>query len=93
MPRATQLAGIRNVILVGAAAPVTFFAYPGKPQRPYPQDAVVHTLARAEQDSPDALARLADELDAPRVDAAGLEAADAWHCQRVRSHPKRSRRL
>lgn len=63
-----QLTGIRNVILVGAAAPVTFFAYPGKSQRPYPQDAVVHTLARAEQDLPDALARLADELDAPRVE-------------------------
>jgi hypothetical protein len=41
-----KLAGIRNVILVGAPAPVTFFAYPGKSPRPYPEDAVIHVLAR-----------------------------------------------
>lgn len=63
-----QLSGVRHVILVGAATPVTFFAYPGKSSRPYPEDAVVHTLARAEQDLPQALARLADELDAPRAE-------------------------
>ena len=63
-----QLSGVRHVVLVGAATPVTFFAYPGKSSRPYPEDAVVHTLARAEQDLPEALARLADELDAPRAE-------------------------
>lgn len=62
-----QLAGIRHVILVGADTPVTFFAYPGKSPRPYPEDAKVHTLARAEEDLPEALERLADELNAPRI--------------------------
>lgn len=59
-----KLAGIRNVILVGAPAPVTFFAYPGKSPRPYPEDAAVHVLARPEEDLAEALARLADELGA-----------------------------
>ena len=59
-----KLAGIRNVILVGAPAPVTFFAYPGKSPRPYPEDAVIHVLARPEEDLGEALARLSDELGA-----------------------------
>ncbi|WP_041681957.1 MULTISPECIES: acetolactate synthase large subunit [Cupriavidus] len=62
-----KLAGIRNVILVGAPAPVTFFAYPGKSPRPYPEDAVVHVLARPEEDLAEALARLADEVGARNV--------------------------
>lgn len=62
-----KMAGIRNVILVGAPAPVTFFAYPGKSPRPYPEDAVIHVLARPEENLVDALARLADELNAPPV--------------------------
>jgi acetolactate synthase-1/2/3 large subunit len=74
-----RLAGIRHVILVGTPAPATFFAYPGKPSRPYPDEAVIHVLARPEEDVADALARLCDELDAPRVDvpAAPLHARDA----------------
>ncbi|AOY97170.1 acetolactate synthase large subunit [Cupriavidus sp. USMAA2-4] len=63
----TRLAGIRNVILVGAPPPVTFFAYPGQSPRPYPEDAVIHVLARPEEDLGEALARLADELGAPKV--------------------------
>ncbi|GLC93253.1 hypothetical protein Tamer19_26610 [Cupriavidus sp. TA19] len=59
-----KLAGIRHVILVGAPAPVTFFAYPGKLARPYPEDAVLHVLARPEEDLAEALARLADEVGA-----------------------------
>jgi acetolactate synthase-1/2/3 large subunit len=43
---------------------VTFFAYPGKSPRPYPEDAAIHVLARAEEDLGEALARLADELGA-----------------------------
>ncbi|MFJ4293793.1 acetolactate synthase large subunit [Cupriavidus sp. NPDC089707] len=68
-----KLAGIRHVILVGAPAPVTFFAYPGKPPRPYPEDAAVHVLARPEEDLAEALARLADEVGARH---APLPAAD-----------------
>lgn len=59
-----KLAGIRNVILVGAPTPVTFFAYPGKSPRPYPEDASIHVLARPEEDLAEALARLVDELGA-----------------------------
>ncbi|TWG79482.1 acetolactate synthase-1/2/3 large subunit [Cupriavidus gilardii J11] len=59
-----RLAGIRHVILIGAPTPVTFFAYPGKSARPYPEDAQIHVLARPEQDLADALARLADAVGA-----------------------------
>ena len=65
-------AGTKHLILVGAAAPISFFAYPGKPSRMWPEDCEIHVLARPEQDGPDALARLADALgatDAPLPDA------------------------
>ncbi len=61
------LAGVRHVVLVGAPPPVAFFAYPGKPGRPFPEDAQVHVLARPEQDAAAALAALADALGAPPV--------------------------
>jgi acetolactate synthase-1/2/3 large subunit len=61
------LAGIRQVILVGVKKPVTFFAYPNKPGSPVPPDADIHVLARPDQDAAEALARLVDELGAPRV--------------------------
>ncbi len=60
-----QLAGLKHLILVGARDPVAFFAYPGKPSLLRPRDCAVHVLARPEQDSEDALARLAAALDAP----------------------------
>ncbi len=59
------LAGFRHVILVGCRKPVIFFAYPNKPGSPVPDDAEVHILSRPEQDPMDALAALAEELDAP----------------------------
>ncbi|WP_375739410.1 acetolactate synthase large subunit [Pseudomonas boanensis] len=62
-----KLAGIAYIILVGTPAPATFFAYPGKGPRPYPEDAGIHVLARPEEDLLDALERLAEELGAPRV--------------------------
>ncbi|RJG00040.1 acetolactate synthase large subunit [Noviherbaspirillum saxi] len=68
-----KLAGIRNIILVGTPAPATFFAYPGKSARPYPEDAVIHVLARPEEDLAEALSRLAAELNAPRVDVPDTE--------------------
>ena len=61
------LAGTRHVILCGLRKPVTFFAYPNKPTTPISADADIHVLARTDQDSAEALARLADELAAPRV--------------------------
>ncbi len=58
------LAGLKHLVLVGAAAPVGFFAYPGKPGRLQPEDCTVHVLARPDQDGPAALAALADALGA-----------------------------
>lgn len=56
------LAGVQNLILIGAKEPVGFFAYPGKPGRMYPDDCAVHVLARPEQDGRAALMRLAAAL-------------------------------
>jgi acetolactate synthase I/II/III large subunit len=63
----SALAGVRHLILVGAAAPVAPFAYPNKPNRLTPPDADIHVLARPEHDLPDVLARLAEEVGAPHV--------------------------
>jgi acetolactate synthase-1/2/3 large subunit len=57
------LAGIKNLILVGATAPVAFFAYPGKPGYLYPLDCKVHELARTDEDACGALTALADVLN------------------------------
>jgi acetolactate synthase I/II/III large subunit len=58
-------ASIKNLILVGAGEPVTFFAYPGKPSMATPKDAKIHLLARPEDDLIDALARVAEALNCP----------------------------
>jgi acetolactate synthase-1/2/3 large subunit len=57
------LKDVKHLILVGTAEPVAFFAYPGKPGIMSPPDARSHVLARADQDLPDALQRLARELE------------------------------
>jgi acetolactate synthase-1/2/3 large subunit len=57
-----QLAGTRHLILAGAAAPVTFFAYPGVPGSLVPQGCRVHPLAAAGNDVCQALASLADRV-------------------------------
>ncbi len=67
------LAGLRHLILVGAAAPVGFFAYPGKPGRMYPEDCTVHVLARPDQDGPAALSALADALGADPAPVPAIE--------------------
>lgn len=54
-----------HIILVNAKAPVSFFAYPGKPSTHYPAQAQLHVLARHDQDPLAALQALVDELDAP----------------------------
>ncbi len=59
------LQGVRHLILIGADAPVSFFAYPGKPSWLTPPDAQLHILARPEHDLSDALARLAEAVNAP----------------------------
>ncbi len=57
---ADQLAGTRHLILAGARAPVSFFAYPGKPSTPMPGDCQVHLLAEPSDDVPGTLTALAD---------------------------------
>src|SRR5271165_3395683 len=42
---AMQLAGVKHLILAGARAPVSFFAYPGKPSDLVPDGCDVHILA------------------------------------------------
>jgi acetolactate synthase-1/2/3 large subunit len=59
--------GAKHVVRVGAVHPVIFFAYPGKPQTPVPEDAKQYVLSLPEGDQPHDLAALADELGAKRV--------------------------
>jgi acetolactate synthase-1/2/3 large subunit len=60
-----QLDGVRHLVLVDAKAPVSFFAYPGKPSDLVPPGCTVHTLARPDEDAPAALEALAEALGAP----------------------------
>ncbi|OYV40071.1 MAG: acetolactate synthase large subunit [Rhodospirillales bacterium 20-64-7] len=57
--------GIKQLILVNTSEPVSFFAYPGKPGRLYPEDCKLHELSSPTQDGPAALAALADLLGTP----------------------------
>ncbi len=58
-----QLAGARQLIMVGTKAPVSFFAYPGKASEFSPEGTVLHTLAESGEDAEQALERLADAID------------------------------
>jgi acetolactate synthase-1/2/3 large subunit len=55
-----QLGDVHHLILAGARAPVSFFAYPGKPSSLVPEGCRVHLLAAAGDDVCGALAALAD---------------------------------
>ena len=57
-----QLKEFRQFILVGASAPVTYFAYPGKDSVLTPADSDIHTLAHPQEDLIGALSALADAL-------------------------------
>ena len=61
------LARFEHIILVGAKAPVGFFAYPGLPSVQYAPSTQLHTLARPEQSATEALQALADALGAAAV--------------------------
>lgn len=58
------LNGLRHLVLVETRTPVAFFAYPGKQSELLPPGCSGLVLARPDQDGPDALAKLADELGA-----------------------------
>jgi acetolactate synthase I/II/III large subunit len=61
---AVQMRGLKNLILVDARAPVTFFAYPGKPSYLVPDGCEVHELAPPEGDVLTSLQQLAEALGA-----------------------------
>jgi len=64
---AEALSSFEQLILVGVAAPVSFFAYPGKDSVLTPQNCEVLTLAKVHQDVLTALEELASELDATEL--------------------------
>jgi acetolactate synthase-1/2/3 large subunit len=59
-----QLDGVRNLVLVDAKAPVSFFAYPEKPSYLVPDGCDVHVLASAADEAVGALEHLADLVGA-----------------------------
>ncbi|MGR3321192.1 MAG: acetolactate synthase large subunit [Pseudooceanicola sp.] len=69
------LKGTTQLILVGAKAPVTFFAYPGKPTTPIPPGCEVLTLADPMDDAPGALDLLGQALNLP--DTVKVDVPDA----------------
>jgi acetolactate synthase-1/2/3 large subunit len=62
---ALQLEGTRHLVLAGTPAPVSFFAYPGRPSDLVPEGCTVHVLAGPGEDAVGALEAVADALGAP----------------------------
>jgi acetolactate synthase-1/2/3 large subunit len=61
---AEVLAGTRHLILISTQPPVTFFAYPDKPNWLTPEDCELHTLVERDGDIDGALEALADAVGA-----------------------------
>jgi acetolactate synthase-1/2/3 large subunit len=61
---ALQLQGARNLVVAGTVAPVSFFAYPGRPSDLVPEGCEVHTLATVGEDAVGALEALAELVGA-----------------------------
>ena len=64
-----QLRDFQQLILVGAAAPVSYFASPGKGSTPTSPDCDIYTLARPGEDCAGALKVLAEALSPVRTEA------------------------
>jgi acetolactate synthase-1/2/3 large subunit len=62
---ATQLGGLRHLVLVDTPVPVSFFAYPGRPSELVPDGCRVHVLASGADDVVGALDALASAVGAP----------------------------
>lgn len=62
---ADTLKDLKHMVVVGTQAPVSFFAYPGKPGTLWPETCAIYTLADQQQDQISALESLADYLDIP----------------------------
>ncbi len=61
---AMQLEGVRHLILLDAASPVSFFAYPGKPSDLVPEGCTVHPVAGPSDDAAAAVHALAELVGA-----------------------------
>jgi acetolactate synthase-1/2/3 large subunit len=59
------IADVKHLILVGARAPVSFFAFPNGPSTAVPEGCKVHTLATESEDVLGALEMLAGAVGAP----------------------------
>ncbi len=59
--------GVRELVLVGAKAPVSFFAYPGKPSVLTPEDCTITAVAAVGDDLEHALEALAAEVGATQA--------------------------
>jgi len=66
-------AGIEQLVLVGAEPPVSFFAYENVPGRLLPDGCALSRLSAVEEDSVDALERLAERLGAEKEQAQRFE--------------------
>jgi acetolactate synthase-1/2/3 large subunit len=69
-----QLDGVKRLVVVDSKAPVSFFAYPGKPSYLVPDGCEVTVLAEPHEDAVGALEALCDALGAKSI-APKLEAA------------------
>jgi acetolactate synthase I/II/III large subunit len=72
---AEVLAGTRHLILVSTQAPVTFFAYPGKPNWLTPEGCELHTLVERDGDVDGALEALGEAVGIRDVPAQLIELA------------------
>jgi len=64
---ADRLKDFTQMVVVGTKAPVSFFAYPDKPGRLWPETCGVCQLTEAQHDHIAALEELADYLEAPEL--------------------------
>jgi len=66
---ADVLAGTRHLILLSSQPPITFFAYPDKPNWLTPDGCEIHTLAERDEDIDGALQALVEAVSATAVEA------------------------
>ena len=66
---AEVLEGTRHIILCSSQPPITFFAYPDKPNWLTPEGCALHTLVERDQDVVGALGALAEKVGADGVEA------------------------
>lgn len=79
-PAEELLSGIRQIILVEAEAPVSFFGYPNRRSTMAPEDCAYHTLAAQNEDGLAALEALAEgrpAVEHPQAGPLGLPTAQA----------------